>query len=207
MRTVGKFSEYIGSQFGNPRGLIGKCCSVIMNVINRAMYRKTVSLVKLNDSSKVLDIGYGNWYLIKMIYKKYRPFIYGIDISDDMRSAAESRNEAALKDGRLKLGVGDCCELEYDDGIFDAITSVNTVYFWGDTLKGMKEIFRVLKPGGRFYNAVYAKEWFQRLPYARKGFKLFEREDYIGLCGQAGFSEVEIIDISKGKNFVVVCTK
>ena len=205
--AVSGFSEYIGSQFGNPRGLVGKCCCVVMNVINKAMYLKVVSLVKLNDKSKVLDIGYGNGYLIKKLYKKYRPFIFGIDISEDMRAAAEKRNAAASKDGRLRLIIGDCCELRYEDGAFDAVTSVNTVYFWNDTLKGMKEIFRVLKPGGRFYNAVYAKEWFRNLSYTRKGYKLFEREDYISLCEQAGFSKMEFIDISKGKSFVMVYTK
>ena len=204
---MGRFTEHIGSQFGNPRGLVGKCCCIIMNVINNAMYRKTVSLVKLNDKSKVLDIGYGNGHLIKKMYKKYRPFVCGIDISEDMRAAAEKRNAAALKDGKLRLSIGDCCKLEYDDGTFDAVTSVNTIYFWNDTLQGMKEIFRVLKPGGAFYNTVYAKEWLQKLSYTRKGFRMFELEDYMSLCVQAGFSEAEIIDISKGKSFVVMCTK
>lgn len=37
---MGNFSEYIGSQFGNPRGIIGKCCCLIMNMINRAMYKR-----------------------------------------------------------------------------------------------------------------------------------------------------------------------
>ena len=201
------FSEYIGSQFGNPRGLIGKCCCIIMNVINKAMYRKTVSLVKLNETSKVLDIGYGNGYLIKKMYKKYHPIIYGIDISEDMKAAAEKRNAAAFRDGRLRLSVGDCCELEYDNEAFDAVTSVNTVYFWNDALQGMKEIFRVLKPRGTFYNAVYAKEWLQKLSYTRKGFRMLEQDDYISLCEQAGFSRVEIIDISKDKSYVAVYTK
>lgn len=204
---MGKFSEYIGSQFGNPRGLVGRCCCIVMNVINKALYRKTVALVRLNGKSKALDIGYGNGYLIQKLYKKYRPFICGIDISEDMRAAAEKRNAAAINDGKLRLSVGDCCELEYEDGAFDAVTSVNTVYFWNDTLKGMREILRVLKQGGRFYNAVYAREWLQRVSYTRKGFKMFEREDYVSLGRQAGFKEIEIIDISKGKSFVVVYTK
>ena len=60
---MSKFSEYIGLQFGNPRGFVGKCCCIIMNSINKKMYRKTVSPVKLNKQSVVLDIGYGNGYM------------------------------------------------------------------------------------------------------------------------------------------------
>ena len=31
---MSKFTDYIGSQFGNPRGIIGKICCIIMNIIN-----------------------------------------------------------------------------------------------------------------------------------------------------------------------------
>ena len=53
---MSKFIEYIGSQFGNPRGSIGKVCCLIMNVINKAMYRRTVSLLKVESGEKVLDM-------------------------------------------------------------------------------------------------------------------------------------------------------
>ena len=43
---MSKFSEYIGSQFGNPRGLIGKICCIGMNIINKPMYRNTVAQMK-----------------------------------------------------------------------------------------------------------------------------------------------------------------
>ena len=39
---MSKFTEYIGSQFGNPRGFVGSVCCLIMNTINKKMYRKTV---------------------------------------------------------------------------------------------------------------------------------------------------------------------
>lgn len=56
---MGKFSEYIGSQFGNPRGLTGTVCCFIMNTINKAMYKRTVALLELPKGAAVLDIGYG----------------------------------------------------------------------------------------------------------------------------------------------------
>lgn len=204
---MGKFSEYIGSQFGNPRGFIGKCCCVIMNVINKAMYRRIVSEIKADKGSRVLDIGYGNGYLIRLIYKKFRSDIYGIDISADMKIAAEKRNKKAEADGRLHLELGDCCQLRYEDSFFDAVTSVNTVYFWNNTLKGMEEICRTLKPGGVFYNVVYTKEWLQKLSYTKKGFRFFEPEELIKLGKQAGFSEVAIHEIAKGKSFMAVSRK
>lgn len=82
---MSKFTEYIGRQFGNPHGFVGRICCCLMNIINRAMYNKTVSLLELSETDRVLDIGYGNGYLLEHIYNKTRANLYGIDISEDMR--------------------------------------------------------------------------------------------------------------------------
>jgi len=54
---MSKFTEYIGSQFGNPRGFVGKVCCLIMNIINKAMYKNTVSVIELSSDGNLLDIG------------------------------------------------------------------------------------------------------------------------------------------------------
>lgn len=200
---MSKFSEYIGSQCGNPRGVVGSVCCLMMNVINNALYRSVISNVRLTEQSKVLDVGCGNGYLIGKLYKRYHPEIYGIDISEDMRQSAEKRNRRAVESGKVHLTVGDCCRLKYEDDFFDAVTSINTIYFWDNTLGGLREIYRTLKPGGVFYNAVYTKEFLQKLSYTRTGFKFFEREDYVVLGKQAGFSEVKVSEVAKGRSLVV----
>ncbi|MDE5772657.1 MAG: hypothetical protein K2I06_13730 [Ruminococcus sp.] len=48
---MSKFSEYIGSQFGNPHGIMGKIYYSIMNVINNMMYRNIVSDIKADKNS------------------------------------------------------------------------------------------------------------------------------------------------------------
>lgn len=204
---MSKFTEYIGSQFGNPRGFIGKCCCIIMNVINNAMYRKIVSTVSLTDKSKLLDVGYGNGYLIEQIYKKYHPDILGIDISEDMKITAEKRNRKAAVAGKLHLEVGDCCNLRYDDDFFDAVTSINTMYFWDDTLAGLREIRRTLSPKGVFYNVMYTEEWLRKLSYTEKSFKFFGKEELVALGKEACFADISIQDIVKGKSFMVVYRK
>lgn len=204
---MSKFTEYIGRQFGGPHGFVGKVCCMIMNVINKQMYLKVVDEVKLSDGEKVLDIGYGNGYLLQKIYKKAKAELYGIDISEDMKLQAENRCKKAKSDGRLFLRVGDCCELPYDDEMFSAVTSVNTVYFWSETVKGLSEIRRTLKTGGSFYNIVYTKEFLDKLSYTKKGFRKFSPEQLVELGRKAGFDEIEVKDIVKGKSFAVIYTK
>lgn len=204
---MGKITKYIGSQFGNPRGFIGSICCLLMNIINNAMYRRVISTMYLSEQSKVLDVGYGNGYLVEKLYRKYQPNIYGIDISEDMKLSAEKRNRKAVKSGKMHLTIGDCCQLKYKNDFFDAVTSVNTIYFWNDTLQGLQEIYRTLKDNGIFYNAVYTKGFLQKLSYTKTGFNFFEQEDYIALGKQAGFSKVRIQSIVKNKSFLVIYEK
>lgn len=197
------FTEYIGAQFGNPRGIIGKLCCIIMNTINNPMYKHIISYTKANNNTKILDIGYGNGYLVKHLYKKSAATIYGIDISNDMLKNANKKNKKAVKNKKVNLSIGSCCELNFQDDMFDIITSVNTIYFWDNTVKGLSEIRRTLKEGGIFYNAVYTKEWLQKHSYTKKGFQFFETHDYVKLGKRAGFSKVSIKEITTGKSYLI----
>lgn len=204
---MGKLTEYIGSQFGNPHGFVGKICCLIMNIINKAMYKNTVALICADCDDKVMDIGYGNGYFLQCLYRKTESDLYGIDISEDMLKQATKRNKKAAERGKLHLQLGDCCDLSYENNTFEAVSSINTVYFWSDTVKGLSEINRVLKPGASFYNVVYTKKWLDTLAYTQKGFKKFESEQLIALGKKAGFDKIEVKDIMKGKSFVVIYTK
>lgn len=178
-----------------------------MNIINRKMYKNIIKYTLLSGSSgsrlKILDIGYGNGYLIYELYKKSKADIAGIDISEDMKKAAIKKNYKGVITGRVLLKTGDCCNLGFKDNTFDIITSVNTIYFWKDTKKGMSEIYRVLKPGGIFYNAVYLKEFLQKFPYTYGIFNFFTKKDYIDIGKEAGFTKSGIKEIAVSKSYLI----
>ena len=79
-----------------------------------------------NKNIKILDIGYGNGYLIQQIYKNSKADITGIDISEDMRKAAVKRNYKGIYAGKISLKTGNCCNLQFKDSTFDIITSIIT---------------------------------------------------------------------------------
>ena len=64
------FYRYIGSQFSNLRGIIGKICFIIMNLMNKVMYNNITDALILSHTSKVLDICYGYGYLSNTFYYK-----------------------------------------------------------------------------------------------------------------------------------------
>lgn len=202
---MSRLSKYIGSQFAKPRGLAGKICCYFMNRINGKMYDSILD--RLSSEQNVLEIGYGNGFLISKMYNKLHAKINGIDISEDMKTLATKKNEVGIRNGDIKLSLGDCCDLAFVDEQFDAVVTVNTIYFWEDTIKGLKEIRRVLKTEGTFYSAVYSKQWMSKSETLNEGKKMFEKDEYIAMAREAGFSETEIIDIKKNTTFIVAYRK
>ena len=161
--------DYFCSQFGKPRGYIGRLCCVAMNMFNQKLYRGVLNAIAVEDDANVLEIGYGNGYLIQQMCKRYRVIIHGVDISEDMKETATRRNQGAVSAGRVYLTIGDCCNLPYGDASFDCAVSVNSLYFWKDTLQGLKEVNRVLKQGACFCTSIYTKAWFERSKVDMKG--------------------------------------
>lgn len=204
---MNKLTRYISSQFKNPGGVGGWIITLVQNVVNSAMYQKTVELVNTGAEDKLLDIGYGNGHLLQKIYGKCASDLYGVDISDDARKMAEKKNQKAAEAGKLHLQVGDCCSLPYEEEMFSAVTTINTVYFWEDTVKGLSEIRRCLKTGKSFYNVVYTKEYLDTIKYTQTGYKKFSPEELTEYGKDAGFEKTEVRDIVKEKSFVVIYTK
>ena len=200
---MSKFYKMIGRQFGNPHGFIGKICCKIMNVINKRMYKSVAEEIVADRAATILDVGYGNGYLLNKLYKRFGCNLYGIEISADMEELALRRNKKGVDAGKVKLQMADCCEMPFAPQSFDYVTTVNTVYFWSDMVKGLSEIYRVLRDGGTFYNVVYAKEWLQKMPYTKEQFKLYDEEDFIRLGEQVGFSQVQIKRIKKNVSYFI----
>jgi ubiquinone/menaquinone biosynthesis C-methylase UbiE len=196
------FKEYWGNQFGNPRGLSGRIVTFIMNRLNKAMYKAILNTVK-NDTC-VLDIGFGNGYLLKKLLKRSNSRFFGIDISSDMVKNASKKNKQSIKNGRLELLCGSVEQIEFKEK-FGQIYTINTVYFWKDLQKGLQEIFDKLEVGGEFLNVCYTKKFLNKLGYT-KNYKKYLENELLDMTIKTGF-RAEIIQIKKGKSFCIKAIK
>jgi SAM-dependent methyltransferase len=199
--------EYLSNQCGNPHGLIGRIMTWAMNRANNVLYEGIVNELELQGNLRILDVGFGNGYLEALIMKKGPCYLEGIDISEDMVKKATSLNRKDVEAGRVKFRLGNSCSMDYKDGSFDVVTTINTIYFWDDTRKGMSEIYRVLKSGGVFYNAVITKETLDGIFYTQSGFQKFTNEEYIEIGRDAGFANVEIKPLGHDYGLLVIYRK
>ena len=89
---------------------------------------------------RILDVGCGTGANLLML-SQYGD-AEGVDVSEDALAFCRERGL-----DRVRLGAGE--ELPYEDGTFDLVTALDVVEHMDDDLAGLREMRRVLRPGGR----------------------------------------------------------
>ncbi len=138
------------SQCAQPEGVMGRLMLRIMNFGHAPLTNWGLSMVSFQDQWTMLDVGCGGGATLKRLLKRSQNSkAYGIDISDESIAKARSVNENLI-DKRVFLTKGSASQLPYQDGLFDLVTAVETVYFWPDLQHCFSEVLRVLKSGCKF---------------------------------------------------------
>ena len=100
----------------------------------------------LAATDNVLDIGCGSGWLSRRLSKSVpEGRVVGMDISDEMIRVA--RRNSIDHDNLLFVG-GEVGEIPWESNFFTHAISVESAYYWPDPASGIREIHRVLRPGG-----------------------------------------------------------
>lgn len=108
-----------------------------------------LSLISLQDSRTVLDIGCGGGgALLRLSELAPQVELHGVDYSPQSIVVAARTTRRLMEQGRVFLREADVSDLPYEDGRFDVTVAINSHYFWPDLEAGLGEIMRVLRPRG-----------------------------------------------------------
>ncbi|MGH2371326.1 MAG: class I SAM-dependent methyltransferase, partial [Chloroflexota bacterium] len=80
--------------------------------------------------------------------------VAGVDPSEVMVRQATRWNRAAVRAGRVELRQGATAALPYPDAHFTKACALHSLYFWPSVAEGLREVRRVLAPGGLLALAV-----------------------------------------------------
>lgn len=168
-----------------PEGFIGRLFGQIMAWHNQPDNEWTLELLGIEGSETLLEVGYGPGKAIQKANALCKMCkLVGIDHSEEMLAAASRLNREAIMVGAVDLRIGDVESLNFADDTFDKALSINCIYFWPNPSRGLQELRRVLKVGGKLAITVRDKK--------REAYRPYGRENLGKLLSQAGFSKVEI---------------
>ena len=112
--------------------------------------KKVVAIIGENNPKQILDIATGTGDLAIMMAGLNPDRIIGLDISAGMLDVGKQKIAKANLSDMIEMIVGDSENMPFNDNTFDAITVSFGVRNFANLDKGLKEIKRVLKPGGIF---------------------------------------------------------
>ena len=120
--------------------------------------KKAILQLKSLQPKKVLDVATGTADVALMTHKMLNPEkIIGIDISEGMLELGRQKISKLGLNNRIELYKGDSENIVFEDNSFDAITVAFGVRNFEHLEKGLKEMLRVLKPGGKLVILEFSK--------------------------------------------------
>ena len=181
---------------GKPAGEAGAEMLARMNASHGPVTEWGLSHITAPQDAAVLDIGCGGGATLRRLAALApRGAVTGIDYSEVSVACSTEFNRADIESGRMKVLQASVESLPFADAAFDIITTVESFYFWPDHAANLREVLRVLKPGGTFLLIAEIHE-NGALPESDREnvrtYNLFNptREQFLHLFRQAGFTQV-----------------
>ncbi len=183
----------IAAQLRQPSGDDGISTAEHMSQNNDSMISCCIDHLSVQDTDWVLEIGPGGGGHLPYLLTKANGIHYaGIDISATMVDMAIAQNKEDVEKGIATFTEVQAADgyvtIPFEDGKFDRIFTVNTLYFWDNAVEQAREIYRVLKPGGQLALCFAAEDFMKTLPFTEYGFHLYDTPKATALLVAAGFT-------------------
>jgi len=126
--------------------------------IDKGWRKKAIKAIAKGNPTHILDVATGTADLaIEAIKRTHAQSIIGLDLSEQMLAVGDKKIKELGLENKIKLVKGDSENLPFETNQFDAITVAFGVRNFQNLNKGLMEMNRVLKPGGKLAVLEFSK--------------------------------------------------
>ena len=179
--------------FGVPRGPLGSVGARLMPIAVRPLYAMMARQLDLQPDDDLLDVGCGSARLLAEQAAHVR-HVAGLDASEIQVGMARRRLAERIAAGTAEIVPGDATALPWEDGRFSVVCSLNCLKFVPDPQEALREMSRVLRPGGRVVlttDEITAK-WGRSGEIDAFGQWQWSADDARRMMEEAGFADVSV---------------
>ena len=167
----------------------------------------------VEEDATILDVGCGGGRTVgKLAALARNGTVHGVDYAQESVLASARTNRELIEAGRVRIEEASVSALPFADAAFDLVTAVETHFWWQDLGAGMREVQRVLRPGGRmlviaeFYNGGKHARHADRISRLTT-MAVLDVHQHEAMFVDAGFVDVRLLEESKKGWICVVGTK
>lgn len=166
--------SFVLDQLSHPRGTLAPVTAMALNTLNARTIVAGISALELRPGQRAAEIGFRGGLSIPLLLRALGPEgqLFALETSEEMLSRARRRFIVQRLRGRLRLERAPVESLPLGDESFDAVMSLNTIMFWADVAEGLRELARVLVPGGRLVLGMPAAARVEALGLAAQGHRM-----------------------------------
>lgn len=197
---------------GNPGKPQGEAGFEMLERMGRSHFEVTgwgLGFAGIQPGDSVLDIGCGGGAALKRMTEYVREgHLTGLDHSAVSVQAASDFNRKEIEAGKMDILEASVEQMPFPDQSFDKIITIESFYFWPSPEENLREVFRVLKEGGRFFVIcdVYKKEEMSQetlANIAQYQLLVCTPEEYRKIFEKAGFLDVKA-HLKEGTDWICV---
>ena len=197
------FGHKLLKQCSKPRGWLGRLTLWSMNRRHSEVTVWGLKHISIRHLDTIIDVGCGGGMNVaRLAAIATRGKIYGVDYSEESVAAARRTNQQSIEAGHVAILHASVSHLPFQDRMCDLVTAVETHYYWPDLNAAMREVLRVLKPGGAlviiaeaYKGGKYDRllQWLERLRGIMDYAHLTVHE-HRELFSKAGYSDVQVFE-------------